>query len=447
MLHSLPQLTASETADAEVNVRELRSQLRKQVDAARMGGRIQVISGGQLLAAVVGLTDLRLLGLNPSDTRLHRSNPDIRNHLREVLGQAQAGQPTLITLHGQVQAGVISPAHLALLHTQHPHVTLSALDTLLRDVLATAEVGGRTLIAQSGHIVGVVVSLQDTHGGSSLSPHQEQQMQILTFWNESGGATKSTMVAELGYLLSQRHSSAGRPNRVLLIDLDPQRSLTHRMGLLDDPNSKARRLGATLNTVLQESDNEFPEPFIPTRMPGLRVIPAHQQLRSLENILISDDLLLTGLKGALRALEYQYDYVLIDTPPSNGGLTRAALVASDFAVVPMPTHIKSVENLENVTAVLAQCRRLTPQLRIASFIPTTFNKGRVQDREILELMQTQLTALAPVSPPITERPAVFRDVIPARGAVALDQPKNPATAELNTVLDHLLNAIREPVNG
>lgn len=272
-------------------------------------------------------------------------------------------------------------------------------------------------------------------------------MQILTFWNESGGATKSTMVAELGYLLSSRVNAAGQPNRVLLVDLDPQRSLTHRMGLLDDPNSKARRLGSTLNTVLQESDNDFPEPFTPVRMPGLRVVPAHQQLRALENILLSDDALLVGLRGALAGLRGQYDYVLIDTPPSNGGLTRAALVASNFAVIPMPTHIKSVENLENVTSVLAQCRRLNPELRIASFIPTTFNKGRVQDREILELMHQQLSALAPIAPPVTERPAVFRDVIPARGAVGLDQPRNPATAELGAVLDHLLAALARTPSG
>lgn len=435
----------AESDNAEVNVRELRSQLRTQLDSARMGNRIRVVSGGQLLGAVVGLADLQLLGLSLADISLQRSNPDVRTHLRLVLEHAQAGQATLITLHGHVQAGLISPEHLNALQNQHPRLTVKQLDTPLRDVLATASAGGRTLIEQSGQIVGAVVGLQELRALPLLPPHQERPMQILTFWNESGGATKSSMVAELGYLLSQRHTSDGKPNRVLLIDLDPQRSLTHRMGLLDDKDSKARRLGATLNTVLQESDNDFPEPFIPVRMPNLRVIPAHQQLRSLENILLSDDAQLTGLKGALQSIAHLYDYVLIDTPPSNGGLTRAALVASNFAVIPMPTHIKSVENLENVTSVLAQCRRLTPQLRIACFIPTIFNKGRVQDREILELMQTQLAALAPISPPVTERPAVFRDVIPARGAVALDQPKNPATAELNTVLDHLLSAIREPV--
>ncbi|WP_261664935.1 ParA family protein [Deinococcus sp. Marseille-Q6407] len=266
-------------------------------------------------------------------------------------------------------------------------------------------------------------------------------MKILSFWNEAGGATKTTMVAELGYLLSTRQNQAGQPNRVLLIDLDPQRSLTRRMGLLDDPASKAHRLGSTLNIILQEADNDFPVPFTPERMPGLRAIPAHQQLRSLDNILMTDDALLIGLRDALQRLADDYDYVLIDTPPSNGGLTRAALVASDAAVVPMPTHIKSVENIENVTQVLAQCRRLNPDLRIASFIPTVYNKQRTQDREIYELITQQLSDLAPVAPPVTERPAIFRDVLPARGAVALDQPANPASRELNAVLDHLLEVI------
>ncbi|MFC6618758.1 ParA family protein [Deinococcus radiophilus] len=266
-------------------------------------------------------------------------------------------------------------------------------------------------------------------------------MKILSFWNEAGGATKTTMVAELGYLLSARTRKGGQPNRVLLIDLDPQRSLTRRMGLLDDPESRAHRLGSTLNIILQEAENDFPEPFRPERMPALSVIPAHQQLRSLDNILMTDDSLLIGLRDALKRLEDEYDYILIDTPPSNGGLTRAALVASDAAVIPMPTHIKSVENIENVTQVLAQCRRLNPDLRIASFIPTVYNKQRTQDREIYEMISNQLTDLGPVSPPVTERPAIFRDVLPARGAVALDQPNNPATAELKAVLDHLLEVI------
>lgn len=266
-------------------------------------------------------------------------------------------------------------------------------------------------------------------------------MKVLSFWNEAGGATKTTMVAELGYLLSTRQNPSGAANRVLLIDLDPQRSLTRRMGLLDDPASKAHRLGSTLNIVLQEAENDFPEPFVPERMPGLRVIPAHQQLRSLDNILMTDDSLLIGLRDAVRRLEREYDFVLIDTPPSNGGLTRAALIASDAAIIPMPTHIKSVENIENVTQVLAQCRRLNPSLQIASFIPTVYNKQRTQDREIYAMVCGQLTDLAPVSPPVTERPAIFRDVLPARGAVALDQPSNPATHELNAVLDHLLEVM------
>ncbi|MFC4455256.1 ParA family protein [Deinococcus sonorensis] len=429
----------------EVNVRGLRSGIRRILDAARDGQRTRVVSAQQVLGGVVGLADLRTLGVDLTEQAVWRSTPDVRTHLKDVLQSARAGQHTLVTYYGQVQAAVISPAQLLDLERRADRITTVSLDQPLRDALAPAVVGGRTLIAEAGRVVGAVVGLQDLRQLDPFPHPKEHPMTVLTFWNESGGATKSTMVAELGYLLSQRSRPDGELNRVLLIDLDPQRSLTHRMGLLDDPASRARRLGATLSTIMQDSDSDFPEAFTPERMPGLRVIPAHQQMRALDSILISEEELLTGLRDALEQLRGQYDFILIDTPPSNGGLTRAALVASQFAVIPMPTHIKSVENLENVTTVLAQTRRLNPQLKIALFIPTTYNKGRVQDREILELIQTQLTPLAPIAPAITERPAVFRDVIPARGAVALDQPRNPAVAELNAVLDQLLQVVQAPV--
>jgi chromosome partitioning protein len=406
----------------EVSVREFRSALRKILDRARMGSHISVTSNGKRQATLISIHKFKALNLSEATQIL--SNSVLRSNLSNILHEVAGGQHILISLHGEVQTALIPPHHWQSLNEkQLPSAPLP------QDQPSTP-------VHDPSH-----------HPPAPTPPPQEKPMQILTFWNESGGATKTTMVAELGYLLSTRTNATGALNRVLLIDLDPQRSLTHRMGLLDDPASRARRLGSTLNTVLQESENDFPEPFTPLRMPALRVVPAHQQLRSLENILVSDDSLLVGLKGALRSLEGQYDYVLIDTPPSNGGLTRAALVASNFAVIPMPTHIKSIENLENVTTVLTQSRRLTPELRIALFIPTTFNKGRVQDREVLELVHTELTALAPVSIPITERPAIYRDVIPARGAVGLDQPKNPATTELNAVLDHLLAVTSIPNSG
>ena len=151
--------------------------------------------------------------------------------------------------------------------------------------------------------------------------------------------------------------------------------------------------------------------------------------------------MLQRLEGAIKSLEGRYDYVIFDTPPSNGGLTRAALTYSDVALVPLPTRIKGIENLLNVSEVLANVQKVNPNLRLGAFLPTTYKKGRTQDREVLELLEEDYTQIAPVAPPITERVAVYGAMVVQRSAVGFAEPDSPAAAELNAVLDAVLEVL------
>lgn len=381
---------------------------------------------------------------------------EFRLQLRSINGRVRRGEVFLITSRSRPVSAYGPPSWARGLAPPYlDDVTMMDVRTQVASVMARAGGRGETLlrVMEYGQCVGVLCPhwIWQTGVFTHLMKEsivKEQQltqpsMTILTVWNEAGGATKTSLVAEIGYVLSQRLNASGEPNRVLLVDLDPQRSLTRRMGLLDrtEGNPKAERLASTLFMAMQDPEGDLPEAMVPPVLSGLRVFPAHTQMRMLDGLLINDDATLNNLGYVLRRMSDQYDYVLIDTPPSNGGLTRAALVAADYAVVPVPTQIKGVENIENVALVLGQCRRHNPNLEIACFVPTLYNSQRKQDNEVLELLTSDFSQMAKVTSVITERAALFRNVIPAYTTVGCDSPSHKSTAELNQVLNELLGTI------
>jgi len=342
---------------------------------------------------------------------------DVRGRVAWVLGQAGGETPLRVMEYGQC-IGVLCP---------YPIWQTGAFSHLDKESTVNDQ--------QSSH-----PSQQGAGDAASpLSP-----MKVLAVWNEAGGATKTTLVAELGYVLSQRLNAAGQPNRVLLIDLDPQRSLTRRMGFLDpvEGNPRAERLASTLFMAMQDPEGDIPAPLVPHILSEFRVYPANTQMRSLDATLVNDDSMIGNLRLVLQRVSSEYDYVLIDTPPSNGGLTRAALVAADYAVIPVPAQIKGIENIENVSVVLGQCRRYNPDLQIACFVPTTYNSQRKQDREVLARLKDDFSRMAVVTSVITDRPAIFRNVVPGYTTVGYDTPRHESTTELNVVLSELLSAIQ-----
>lgn len=261
-------------------------------------------------------------------------------------------------------------------------------------------------------------------------------MQIISVYNQSGGAGKTTTVREVGYQLARR----GR--RVLLVDLDPQASLTRGLGLLDDPASPAHLLTSTVFVSAVDPRAPLPGALIPPQVPELRVLPANAGLEALDGVLYADDRRLGHLGAALRGLS-GYDTVLIDTPPALGGITRAALAASDALIVPVASSLKGLENFDSVSEVVDGMRRFSPGLRVALFVVTGFDPRVRHDQEVLTLLRTRYASVAPTASPVTFRKAIFNDVGIARTVVPLYRPKDAAARELSVVTDELLAALAE----
>ena len=244
---------------------------------------------------------------------------------------------------------------------------------------------------------------------------------IISLFNQAGGVAKTTLAMNLGYQLAQRH------HRVLLVDLDPQASLTVFMGL------KPFELQATIADSILRS---LPLP-IHSGISELDLVPTNIGLSAAEIQLTSALAREWKLKQALEPIQESYDFILIDCPPSLGILSILGLVASTHILVPLETQFKAFMGVELLLDTMKQVRQqVNPGLEIAGFVPTIFASANAQDKQILEAVQQQLSTVGKVFPPIP-RATAFADASMARQPLAVYAPRHPAIAVLNEIAQAL----------
>jgi len=244
---------------------------------------------------------------------------------------------------------------------------------------------------------------------------------IISLFNQAGGVAKTTLAMNLGYQLAQRH------RRVLLVDLDPQASLTVFMGL------KPFELQATIADSILRS---LPLP-IHSGISELDLVPTNIGLSAAEIQLTSALAREWKLKQALEPIQESYDFILIDCPPSLGILSILGLVASTHILVPLETQFKAFMGVELLLDTVKQVRQqVNPGLEIAGFVPTIFASANAQDKQILEAVQQQLSTVGKVFPPIP-RATAFADASMARQPLAVYAPRHPAIAVLNEIAQAL----------
>jgi chromosome partitioning protein len=244
---------------------------------------------------------------------------------------------------------------------------------------------------------------------------------IITIYNQAGGVMKSTLTMNVGYHLAQLPHQV--PYRVLLVDMDPQASLTIFMGL--EPSDLEHTIG---DAVLEEK----PLP-IHRNIHSLDLVPSNLQLSSAEMQLVSVMMRELRLKKVLEAIAPQYDFVLIDAPPSLGILSVLSLVASTHVLIPIQTQYKSFKGTELLLDSLAKVRQYAnPTLAIAGVVPTIYAARTVQDESTLQAVQEQLSQITTIFPPIP-RSTAFPDATQRNLPLALHAPKHPAVAILTTI--------------
>jgi chromosome partitioning protein len=195
---------------------------------------------------------------------------------------------------------------------------------------------------------------------------------ILALANQKGGVAKTTSTLNLGVALSERGLD------VLLVDLDPQSNLTMSQGI--DPERVERSMFDVLvhKTPITE--------VVEHREVDIAV--ASIDLAGAELALASMIGRERALEKALMAVRADYDYILIDTPPSLGLLTVNALTASNGVIVPVQCEYLSLRGLVQLEATLQTIREnLNPDVRIRGILPTMLDTRLLHAREALELLE------------------------------------------------------------
>jgi chromosome partitioning protein len=192
---------------------------------------------------------------------------------------------------------------------------------------------------------------------------------VIAFANQKGGVAKTTTTFTIAAALGEMGK------RVLAVDLDPQAALTYSSGV--DPDS----LAETVNDVLVR---RLPvEKVVITR--EVDVVPANIDLAGAEAVLLAKTGREYALERALRDALDDYDYIVIDCPPSLGILTINGLTAAQEVVIPLQCEALSHRGVGQLLETLQDIRHFTnPNLSLIGLIPTMYDGRSRHARDVLE---------------------------------------------------------------
>jgi chromosome partitioning protein len=195
---------------------------------------------------------------------------------------------------------------------------------------------------------------------------------VIAFANQKGGVAKTTTTLNLGVALAEKG------HKVLLVDLDPQGNLTMSQGF--NPDSIERSMFDVLVHKLPITE------IVETAEVDIAV--ASIDLAGAELALSSMIGRERALEKALAPIREEYDYILIDTPPSLGLLTINAFVAADGVIVPVQCEYLSLRGLVQLQNTLTMIREnLNPNVDIVGILPTMFDKRILHSREAVEILR------------------------------------------------------------
>ena len=206
------------------------------------------------------------------------------------------------------------------------------------------------------------------------------ETKIIAIANQKGGVGKTTTCANLGIGLAQQGK------RVLLIDSDPQGSLTISLGH-QQPDQLNTTLSDVMNCVLIDRQIQ-PDMGILRHDEGVSLMPANIELSGMEVALVNAMSRETVMRQYLNTVKQDYDYVLIDCMPSLGMLTVNALAAADSVLIPVQAQYLPAKGLEQLLQTVSKVRRqINPKLKIEGILLTMVNSRTNFNKEISSLLR------------------------------------------------------------
>ncbi len=184
---------------------------------------------------------------------------------------------------------------------------------------------------------------------------------VITLANQKGGVGKTTTTINLGAYIAEHRK------KVLIIDIDPQGNAGSGLGL--DVMTEEKNM---YKWLLGELDHNAV--IHTTKIEGLDIIPSNIDLAGIEIDLRDNDQRDFVLKGFIEPLRSQYDYILIDSPPSLGLLTINALTASDSVLIPLQCEYFALEGLTQLLRIIKLVQsKLNPSLLLEGILLTMYD--------------------------------------------------------------------------
>ena len=204
---------------------------------------------------------------------------------------------------------------------------------------------------------------------------------VIALTNQKGGVGKTTTALNLGIGL------ANTGKRVLLIDSDPQGSLTAALGWKNSDGLEVT-LSSIYGMLLDDKLPKTPLYGILHSQEGVDLLPCDIMLSGTEMALMSSMCRESHLKRYIEFVQDGYDYILIDAPPTLGGWVMNILCASDEIIIPVESTPWGLFGLGNMFEFLEEVRQITPDLKLGGIVITKVDTRKSYFKQTLETLKS-----------------------------------------------------------
>ncbi len=204
---------------------------------------------------------------------------------------------------------------------------------------------------------------------------------VIAITNQKGGVGKTTTAVNLGTGLTHHG------HRVLLIDADPQGSLTISLGI-KNPDELEVSLCTMMDAVIKDKEIMANSGLIGTSE-GVMLLPSNIELSGIETSLVNTMSREFVLKSYIDTMRNSYDYILVDCMPSLGMMTINALVAADSVIIPSQPNFLSAKGLNLLLHSVSKIKRtINPKLSIDGILLTMVDNRTNNARDIIEALRS-----------------------------------------------------------